>query len=60
LVGAADQKRQHMKQLISELAKENPQLRRSLIGALGNVQPRHLMDPRLTPFAPLGKESDMV
>ena len=60
VVGAADQKRQRMKQLISELAEENPQLRRSLIGALGNVQPRHLMDPRLTPFVPLGKRPDMV
>ena len=60
VVGAADQKRQRMKQLITELAKENPQLRRSLIGALGNVQPRHLMDPRLTSFVPLGKSPDMV
>ncbi|MDY0267634.1 tRNA 2-thiocytidine(32) synthetase TtcA [Trichloromonas sp.] len=60
VVGAVDQKRQRMKQLIAELSRENPQLRRSLLSACGNVQPRHLMDPRLTPFAPLGKQPDIV
>jgi tRNA 2-thiocytidine biosynthesis protein TtcA len=52
-VDAPDQKRQRMKQLIAELARQNPQIRKSMIGALGNVQLRHLMDRRLTPFKPL-------
>jgi tRNA 2-thiocytidine biosynthesis protein TtcA len=51
VVAAPDQKRQRMKQLISELSKENPQIRKSMIGALGNVQLRHLMDRRLSPLA---------
>ena len=45
--GQVDQKRKRMKQLIRELEKENPYLKRSMIRALGNVQPRHLMDRRL-------------
>jgi len=48
--GQVDQKRKRMKSLIGELEKENPHLKRSMIGALGNVHPRHLMDPRLAPF----------
>lgn len=48
--GTFDQQRRRMKQLICDLARENPRIRRSMIGALGNVQPRHLMDRRLTPF----------
>lgn len=53
--GVVDQKRQRMKQLIRELAADNPHLKRSMLGALGNVHPRHLMDPRLTDFAAIGK-----
>ncbi len=48
--GQVDQKRKRMKQLVRELSKENPYLRRSMIGALGNVHPRHLMDKRLGDF----------
>ncbi|MDT8440149.1 MAG: tRNA 2-thiocytidine(32) synthetase TtcA [Desulfuromonadales bacterium] len=46
--GDVDQKRQRMKRLIAELTKENRYLRRSLIRALANVRPRHLLDPHLT------------
>jgi tRNA 2-thiocytidine biosynthesis protein TtcA len=46
----ADQKRQKMKRLVRELADDNPHLRSSLLGALGNVQPRHLMDANLKAF----------
>jgi len=53
--GVVDQKRQRMKQLVKELAKENPHLRRSMIGALGNVHPRHLLDRNLSDFAQIGK-----
>lgn len=45
--GTVDQKRQRMKRLISSLAKEIPDIRRSMIGALGNVHPRHLLDGKL-------------
>ncbi len=45
--GTVDQKRQRMKQLVSELAEEIPQIRQSMIAALGNVHPRHLLDPEL-------------
>ena len=48
--GVVDQKRQRMKGLIRELAKENPHLKRSLLGALGNVHPRHLLDRNLKAF----------
>lgn len=45
-----DLKRQRMKRMIRELAKDIPHIRRSLIGALGNVQPRHLQDRNLWNF----------
>ena len=45
-----DLKRQRMKRLIRELAQDIPHIRRSLIGALGNVQPRHLQDRDLWDF----------
>ena len=48
--GEVDQKRQRMKGLIRELAGENPFLKRSLLGALGNVKPRHLLDRSLQAF----------
>ncbi len=48
--GVVDQKRKRMKRLIGELAAENPHLKRSMIGALGNVHPRHLLDKRLKVF----------
>nr|WP_035056803.1 tRNA 2-thiocytidine(32) synthetase TtcA [Desulfuromonas sp. TF] len=48
--GVVDQKRKRMKRLIRELAGENSHLKRSMIGALGNVHPRHLMDKNLKTF----------
>ncbi|SHJ27992.1 tRNA 2-thiocytidine biosynthesis protein TtcA [Malonomonas rubra DSM 5091] len=44
VAGGVDQKRQRMKQLINDLAEEIPQIRNSMISALGNVQLRHLLD----------------
>ena len=44
VMGQEDQKRQRIKRLLSELHKENPYLKRSMIRALGNVRPRHLLD----------------
>ncbi len=48
--GVVDQKRKRMKRLIAELARENPHLKRSMLGALGNIHPRHLLDRSLRPF----------
>ena len=45
--GKADQQRKRMKKLLSGLEKENPFVKRSLLRALANVQPRHLLDPGL-------------
>jgi tRNA 2-thiocytidine biosynthesis protein TtcA len=39
--------RQRMKRLLVELEREHPQVRQSMIRALGNVHPRHLLDRRL-------------
>ncbi|MCK4501465.1 MAG: tRNA 2-thiocytidine(32) synthetase TtcA, partial [Desulfuromonadales bacterium] len=47
-VSAEDQKRQQMKQLISNLAKEIPEIRNSMIAAIGNVHPRYLLDCNLS------------
>ncbi len=48
VMGQEDQKRQRMKQLVTELQKENRDLKRSMIRALSNVHPRHLMDHEVT------------
>ncbi len=44
VMGQEDQKRQRMKQLLTELQKDNKYLKRSMIRALSNVRPRHLLD----------------
>jgi tRNA 2-thiocytidine biosynthesis protein TtcA len=40
--------RQRVKRLIQELEREHPQVKASMIKALTNVMPRHLLDRRLT------------
>ncbi len=45
-----DKNRRRMKRLVKELSSEIPHLRGSLIGALSNVQPRHLLDKQLKTF----------
>ena len=47
VAGDVDQNRQRMKRLITELAKEIPEIRSSMLKALKNVQPRHLLDAQL-------------
>jgi len=42
-------KRQRLKRLIAELELEHPSIKDSMIKALGNVVPRHLLDRRLVP-----------
>src|SRR5919109_650107 len=45
--------RQRVKRLIVELEREHPNVKASMIKALGNVMPRHLLDRRLNPPADL-------
>ena len=40
-------KRQRLKRLITELEMEHPEIKNSMINALGNVVPSHLLDRRL-------------
>ena len=47
VAGDPDQQRKRMKQLLKRLEKDIPQVKNSLLAALGNVQPRHLLDNRL-------------
>mgnify|MGYP000879241975 CR=1 FL=1 len=47
-VASADQQRQRMKLLLTTLEQEIPQIKNSLLAALGNVQPRHLLDTKLS------------
>jgi tRNA 2-thiocytidine biosynthesis protein TtcA len=41
--------RQRIKRLIAELEREHPAVKNSMIKALSNVMPRHLLDRRLNP-----------
>lgn len=45
--GKADHQRKRMKRLLTELERENPFVKKSLLTALANVQPRHLLDRQL-------------
>jgi tRNA 2-thiocytidine biosynthesis protein TtcA len=44
-------KRQRLKRMIAEMELEHPEIKNSMIKAIGNVQPRHLLDTRLHPVA---------
>ena len=45
--------RQRVKRLVMELEREHPNVKGSMIKALANVMPRHLLDRRLNPVASL-------
>lgn len=45
--GSADLQRKRMKELLKTLEKENPFVKKSLLKALANVQPRYLLDKRV-------------
>src|SRR5436853_4153395 len=45
--------RQRAKRLLIELEREHPGVKQSMLKALGNVAPRHLLDTRLNPPAEL-------
>jgi tRNA 2-thiocytidine biosynthesis protein TtcA len=44
--------RQRIKRLIAQLEVEHPEIKNSMLRALGNVAPRHLLDRRLTGLPP--------
>ena len=46
-------KRQRIKGLLLDLDREHPGIKNSMLKALGNVAPRHLLDTRLNPVAEL-------
>ncbi|MDD2365591.1 MAG: tRNA 2-thiocytidine(32) synthetase TtcA [Desulfuromonadaceae bacterium] len=45
--GTADMQRKRMKKLLNELQVDIPHIKSSLLKALSNVHPRHLLDPTL-------------
>jgi tRNA 2-thiocytidine biosynthesis protein TtcA len=45
--------RQRVKRLIAELEVEHPEVKSSMVRALANIAPRHLLDRRLNPIAAL-------
>jgi tRNA 2-thiocytidine biosynthesis protein TtcA len=45
--------RQRIKRLLMDLEVEHPGVKQSMLKALGNVAPRHLLDTRLNPPADL-------
>jgi tRNA 2-thiocytidine biosynthesis protein TtcA len=49
--------RQQMKALLDRMEAEHPQLRQSMLAALGNVNPSHLLDRNLYPGAPVAPPS---
>ena len=49
-------KRQRIKRWLLELEREHPGVKQSMLKALSNVAPRHLLDPRLNPLAELRAE----
>ncbi len=51
--GTADMQRKRMKNLLKDLEKDIPHIRNSLLKALSNVHPRHLLDGRLQIVDPL-------
>lgn len=45
--------RQRIKRLLMDLERDHPDIRASMLRALGNVMPRHLLDRRLSPAGDL-------
>jgi tRNA 2-thiocytidine biosynthesis protein TtcA len=52
--------RQRMKRLLMELEIEHPGVKQSMLKALGNVAPRHLLDTRLNPPADLRRRISLT
>lgn len=53
--GDLSMKRQRMKRLIADLELEHPDIKNSMMTALGNVLPSHLLDRRLLPNVELAE-----
>ncbi len=53
-------KRQRLKRLITELELEHPDIKNSMITALGRVVPSHLLDTRLQPVAEMAASAPAV
>ena len=56
--GTADMQRKRMKELLAGLEKDIPFVKRSLLKALANVHPRHLLDSGLTKSPRCGSSRD--
>ena len=54
----ADQKRQAMKRLMNDLSRDILHIRQSLLRAMGNVEPRHLLDRTLIKKEPDVQKGD--
>ena len=52
--------RQRVKRLLMDLEREHPDIKQSLLKSLSNVQPRHLLDRRLNPPAPLEAQAPVL
>jgi tRNA 2-thiocytidine biosynthesis protein TtcA len=50
--------RKRVKALLTELERENPDIRRSLFASLGNVRPTHLLDKKLLAKEPAAEASE--
>jgi len=53
-------KRQRIKQWLLGLEREHPGVKQSMMKALSNVAPRHLLDTRLNPLAELRAQVEMA
>lgn len=53
VAGSPDLQRQRMKELLTVLEKDIPHVKNSLLKALSNVHPRHLLDGRLQVMPPV-------
>lgn len=56
--GSADLQRKRMKTLLKDLEQDIPHIKSSMLKALSNVQPRHLLDQRLRGFPLAGSPAD--
>ncbi len=58
--GSADQQRRRMKQLLKELEKDIPHIKNSMLKAISNVHPRHLLDRSLPAALPTSADTALL